>query len=81
MDAIMQWGISLVLALQNIGGLGSVMKFFTFLGQEEFFLFVMPVVYWCVDAGLGAIGCRAGDLECLQAALEARLSPAPPVLD
>ncbi len=54
MDAIMQWGISLVLALQNIGGLGSVMQFFTFLGQEEFFLFVMPVVYWCVDAGLGA---------------------------
>ena len=56
MDAIMQWGISLVLALQNIGGLGSVMKFFTFLGSEEFFLLVLPLVYWCVDAAVGARG-------------------------
>ncbi len=56
MDAIMQWGISFVLALQNIGGLGSVMKFFTFLGSEEFFLLVLPLVYWCVDATVGARG-------------------------
>ncbi len=53
MDAIMQWGIGFVLALQNIGGLAGVMKFFTFLGTEEFFLLIMPALYWCVDAALG----------------------------
>ena len=56
MDAILQWGISLVLALQNIGGLEGVMQFFTFLGSEEFFLLVLPLVYWCVDAAVGARG-------------------------
>jgi membrane-associated phospholipid phosphatase len=56
MDAVMQWGISLILSLQNVGGLESVMKFFTFLGTEEFFLLTLPLVYWCVDAGVGARG-------------------------
>ena len=56
MDALMQWSLSLVLALQNIGGLESVMKFFTFLGSEDFFLLVLPLVYWCVDAAVGARG-------------------------
>jgi membrane-associated phospholipid phosphatase len=27
--------------------------FFTFLGKEEFYFLVMPVFYWCVEAGLG----------------------------
>jgi membrane-associated phospholipid phosphatase len=29
------------------------MKFFSFFGTEEFFLVVMPVVLWCIDAGVG----------------------------
>jgi membrane-associated phospholipid phosphatase len=29
------------------------MRFFTFLGQEEFFLFIMPALYWCVSPSLG----------------------------
>jgi hypothetical protein len=30
------------------------MKFFSFLGSEDFFLLVLPLVYWCVDSSLGA---------------------------
>jgi hypothetical protein len=30
------------------------MSAFTFLGNEEFFLFVMPLLYWCVNANVGA---------------------------
>jgi len=54
MDAILQSQIELVIALQNIGGLASVMKLFTFLGDELFFLVLLPLVYLCFDAGVGA---------------------------
>lgn len=29
------------------------MRFFSFLGDEEFYLFIMPAIYWCFDSGLG----------------------------
>ncbi len=53
MDALMRWGISIILALQGEPRLVGVMQFFTFLGSEGFFLFVMPAMYWCVDATMG----------------------------
>jgi membrane-associated phospholipid phosphatase len=56
MDAVIQWGLTLVLSLQNVGGLEGVMQFFTFLGTEEFFLLVLPLLYWSVDAAVGARG-------------------------
>ncbi len=49
----MSWEITLILALQSIPGLTGLMKFFSFLGTEDFFLLVMPAVYWCVDATIG----------------------------
>lgn len=54
MDAIMQWGVEVVVALQNLPALEGLMEFFTFLGTEEFFLLVMPALYWSVDSALGA---------------------------
>ena len=46
--------LSINLALQALGDwLAGPMKFFSFLGSEDFFLFVLPLVYWCIDAGLG----------------------------
>jgi membrane-associated phospholipid phosphatase len=49
-----QIGITIILYLQSLGDwLVIPMKFFTFLGEEQFFLLVMPVLYWCVDATLG----------------------------
>lgn len=53
MDALLELGIRLILALQSAPEMADVMRAFTFAGNEEFFLFILPVVYWCVDASLG----------------------------
>ncbi|HLB47985.1 MAG TPA: phosphatase PAP2 family protein [Anaerolineales bacterium] len=54
MDAFLQSQIEIVVAFQKIGGLEGLMKGFTFLGSEEFFLVLLPLVYLCIDAGVGA---------------------------
>ncbi len=45
--------IAPITLLQSMGWLEMPMRFFTFLGSETFFLMVLPVVYWCIDASLG----------------------------
>ncbi len=45
--------LNLIMLLQRTSWLEMPMRFFTFLGSENFFMFVLPVVYWCIDAGLG----------------------------
>jgi membrane-associated phospholipid phosphatase len=43
-----------IVAFQSLGNwLVVPMKFFSFLGVEEFYLIALPFLYWCVDAGLG----------------------------
>ena len=43
-----------VIAFQSLGNwLVLPMRFFSFLGTEEFYILVMPMLYWCVDASLG----------------------------
>lgn len=40
--------------MQNLGEwLRPIMAFFSFLGTEQFFLVMVPLLYWCVDARLG----------------------------
>lgn len=42
------------IAFQGLGGwLAGPMKFFSFLGSEDFFLIALPLVYWCLDSALG----------------------------
>lgn len=54
MDALHQLEIALILWVQSLGvWLASPMRLISMLGQEEFFLLVMPALYWSVDAGLG----------------------------
>jgi membrane-associated phospholipid phosphatase len=54
MDILIQNGIDWILAIQSLGSwLELPMQFFTFLGQENFFFLVLPLIYWSVDAGLG----------------------------
>ena len=54
LDTIFQQSISLTMWLQSLGDwLDPVMHFFTFLGNEEFYLFVMPVFLWVIDYRLG----------------------------
>jgi len=56
MDAIWQWGIDLIHTVQLLHGpaLDTLFEAITFMGDEEFFLFLLPFVFWCVDFALGA---------------------------
>jgi membrane-associated phospholipid phosphatase len=54
MDSILQAGIAFIVWLQGLGAwLTAPMKFFSFLGTEQFYLLVAPAVIWCWDASLG----------------------------
>jgi len=52
---LLDLSIELTFWLQGLGDwLNPVMQFFTFLGNEEFYLFVLPVILWVVDYNMGA---------------------------
>jgi membrane-associated phospholipid phosphatase len=54
MDIFIQNGIDWILAIQSLGSwLELPMEIFTFLGNENFFFLVLPLVYWSVDARVG----------------------------
>lgn len=54
MNAWQGWGVNLILSLQQLSpALDGVMKFLTFLGLEDFYMLIVPVLYWCLDAALG----------------------------
>jgi membrane-associated phospholipid phosphatase len=54
MGNIYQLGIEIILFLQGLGEwIFAPMKFFTFLGNEEFFLLVTPILYWSLDTRIG----------------------------
>jgi membrane-associated phospholipid phosphatase len=67
MDTILNLGIPWNIFLQNLGSwLKTPMEFFSFLGTEYFFLFLLPALYWCVEAGTGV---RVGIMLLLGSAL------------
>jgi membrane-associated phospholipid phosphatase len=54
METILNIGVSVSAALQGLGGwLKLPMQFFSFLGTEEFYMLVLPVLYWCINSTLG----------------------------
>jgi membrane-associated phospholipid phosphatase len=55
MQGFIESGIALIIALQSAVGdwLIVPMQFFSYLGNEEFFLLILPLIYWSVDASLG----------------------------
>src|SRR5262245_31296177 len=54
MDTLTQNGIDWIVAIQSLGTwLQTPLEFFSFLGTEDFFLHVLPLLYWSVDARLG----------------------------
>lgn len=54
MNPIFDLGIAIILFLQSLGEwLVAPMRLFSFLGNEEFFLFVAPAIYWCISPALG----------------------------
>ena len=54
MDGLIQIGVQWIIAIQGWGTwLEMPMKFFSFIGSENFFLLILPLIYWCIDARLG----------------------------
>ncbi|RLD09481.1 MAG: hypothetical protein DRI56_04160 [Chloroflexota bacterium] len=51
---ILDINIPIILFIQNLGSwLNGPMAFITSLGNENFYLLIIPFCYWCVDTGLG----------------------------
>jgi membrane-associated phospholipid phosphatase len=54
MNPILDWGIHFIAGLQTSAPwLAAPARFFSFLGTEEFYLFLLPFLYWCVNVPLG----------------------------
>jgi membrane-associated phospholipid phosphatase len=54
MNPILNWGIHFIAGLQTSAPwLVASSQFFSFLGTEEFYLVILPFLYWCVDVRLG----------------------------
>jgi membrane-associated phospholipid phosphatase len=53
MLSLVNWGIDWIVALQQLAWLAAGMRAVTWLGSEEFFMLVMPALYWCVNRRLG----------------------------
>lgn len=54
MDALHQFEITLILFLQSLGTwLVEPMRLITMLGSEDFFMLVMPSLYWSINSVLG----------------------------
>ncbi|MCS7282438.1 MAG: phosphatase PAP2 family protein [Anaerolineae bacterium] len=55
MNALMEWGIQVIGWLQQASPtLDWPFRIFTFMGEEEFFLLLLPLIYWCLDRRTGA---------------------------
>ena len=54
MEPILNWGIEVVLWFQKFSpALDTPFKVLTFLGDKEFYLLLMPMVYWCIHRRVG----------------------------
>ena len=54
MQTLIEYGIAIIIALQAMGDWLIVpMRFFSTLGNDEFYFLVLPLIYWCIDSALG----------------------------
>lgn len=56
LESLVPWGTEAIVWAQSLSveWLNTVFRLFTFLGYKEFYLFLLPVVYWCVHKRIGA---------------------------
>ncbi len=55
MDSLMEWGLQVIAWFQQFSpALDRPFQVFTLLGGEEFFLLLLPLVYWCLDRRIGS---------------------------
>jgi membrane-associated phospholipid phosphatase len=54
MDPLTSGSLDLIRAFQSLGGwLVAPMRLLSFLGTEEFYMLVVPLVFWCINRTLG----------------------------
>jgi membrane-associated phospholipid phosphatase len=55
-EALLQWGLDLIVVIQQFRGpvLDGLFRVASSLGEPEFHLLLLPSLLWCVDFGLGA---------------------------
>ncbi len=55
MEAVWQWGINIIIAIQQVHGplLDGFFTAITFLGDEQFYLVLIPAMVWCLDFRFG----------------------------
>lgn len=54
MELLIQNGVDWIVMIQGLGAwLAGPMRFFSFLGSEEFFLLALPALYWSIHSGVG----------------------------
>src|SRR5690349_19505684 len=54
MQTLLENSLAWIIAIQQMGDwLVGPMKFFSTLGTEDFFLAILPLLYWSIDASLG----------------------------
>ena len=56
MADIQQWGLDFIVSLQRIQGPvpDGIFHAFTFAAHTEFYIFLLPFLFWCVEFGFGA---------------------------
>ncbi|HIE39110.1 MAG TPA: phosphatase PAP2 family protein, partial [Anaerolineae bacterium] len=55
MEGILDWGVEVILWCQRFSpALDLPFRLFTFMGEETFFLLLLPILYWCLDRRTGA---------------------------
>lgn len=55
MDGLMEWGLRVIAWFQQFSPvLDWPFRMFTLMGDEEFFLLLLPLIYWCLDRRTGA---------------------------
>jgi membrane-associated phospholipid phosphatase len=57
MESIWQWGINLIIVIQQVHGpvLDNIFRGITFMGEEQFYLVLLPLIIWCFDYSFGAV--------------------------
>ncbi len=53
METLWSWGINLILHIQTLAGWQLPMQLMTFTGSTEFFLLILPALYWVGNRRLG----------------------------
>ena len=55
MEGIWEWGLEVIRTIQTVHGpvLDDIFRAITFMGEEDFFMVLLPLLLWCVDFTLG----------------------------